>query len=357
MWDVRWVLRGLSGALATIVAVGAVAGAAQPERDDRSLGCRNEVSKIETGFGAPGARSVIAQEIDHPAWPGRKVTLHRPSDADAPVPVVFFAHGFGATQPVHYRGLVEHMVSRGLAVVYAPYRSGAASHAERYRMLWAGFAAAAEQGAPWLDLTRTGFLGHSFGGGATPELARRGLVESGWGSSGAFVMVMAPWYVLGIDDAGLSALPPHTRVLVQVYEDERINDHRIAIELFDSLGNGHPKSFVLIRSDRRGLCRLRATHTTPVTDSVRGRVDGLDRHGVFRLVDALAADAFEGDPEARALLFPGEARALPMGSWPDGTPVTPAHIGPTLPASRPPSGYYFGLGWKQRWLRATELGF
>lgn len=342
----------------------ALLGAAVPTaraEDDRGLGCPDQVAPIEAGFGRAGPHAAEEREVAHPGWPGRSVHLFLPRGAQGPVPVVFFAHGFGATQPIHYRRLLEHLVSRGQAVVYAPYKTAAATHRERYEMLWAGFLAGAEQGAGMLDLSRVGFLGHSFGGGATPELARRGLLDEGWGSAGSFVMVMAPWYVLQADEAALRTLPERTRVLVQVYEDERVNDHRIAIELFHALGERTAKSFVLVRSDARGLCRLSATHTTPATDSLRGRVNGLDRDGVFRLADALAADAFADafadDAEARRLLFPGQPRTLPMGIWPDGTPVTPAEIDPRPTPVRPATGYYFSLGAKQRWMRATELGF
>ena len=320
--------------------------------------CADAVSPIETGFGAPGPYLVERRDVPNPAWGRRRVTVHHPRDeAGAPWPVVFFAHGLGATRPVHYQQWVDHMASRGFAVIYAPYPTVATAHARRYQVLWEGFLAGLEALGPHADRTRVGFVGHSYGGGATPYLAHRGLVERGWGRSGAFLVVLAPWYVLGVGAPQFAALPSHTRLLVQVYDRERINDHQIAIDLFDAVTLPPDQTvFVTLRSDEHDGCKLRAGHTTPATDGIRGHLDALDRHGVFRLVDAVAADALRGDERARTVAFDAKSEEhSDMGRWPDGSPVRPPTSTRAPSAERSPKSFRFRASARDFWVGDDDL--
>lgn len=333
----------------------ALAGAAETQAR-----CADEMSRIESGFGAPGPHIVERRDVANPAWGGRPVTLHHPQDeAGAPWPVVFFAHGLGATRPLHYRQWVDHLASRGFAVIYAPYPTVATAHERRYQVLWQGFEAGLKALGPHADPTRVGFVGHSYGGGATPYLAHRGLVERGWGTQGAFLVVLAPWYVLGVGSSQLGALPPHTRLLVQIYDRERINDHQIAIDLYDSVTlPTDQKIFVTLRSDERDGCKLRAGHTTPATDGIRGHLDALDHHGVFRLVDAVAGDALLGDARAREVAFGVESEQhFDMGRWPDGSPVRPLTSTRAPSTERPPKSFRFRASSRNFWIGADDLEF
>lgn len=134
-------------------------------------------------YGGEGAFSVTRQTVANPE-PNTPapVSVYLPSNATAQtrVPVIFFAHGYGGTDYQYYDALLRQIASNGYAVVFTPYTANIFSnHPTRYQQMWAGFQAAVAQYASILDTTRVGFAGHSYGAGAVPELARRG-VAAGW---------------------------------------------------------------------------------------------------------------------------------------------------------------------------------
>jgi hypothetical protein len=175
------------------------------------------------------------------------------------------------------------------------------------------------------DTTRVGFIGHSYGGGAIPALAHRYLAAQRWGTAGAFLFIMAPWYVYYADQNTLDELPAHTKMIVQVYENERFNDWRMGEDLFYSCGSipSANKAFMVVHSDRYGDERLEAEHVSPLS-SGEDDVDAIDFWAIYRMADALAACSFEQDHAGCEIaLGNGMPRQIEMGRWPDGEPVTP----------------------------------
>ena len=72
-------------------------------------------------------------------------------------------------------------------MVFSPYQTVGASVGERYSVLWKGFELSVQKFGDQMDMTRAGFVGHSFGGGATPAMAyNKGLAKKGWGKKAAF---------------------------------------------------------------------------------------------------------------------------------------------------------------------------
>jgi hypothetical protein len=297
-----------------------------------AAGCETAVAAIASGFGARGPHAVAVETLPNPRWPGQRVSVHLPANAPAPAPVVLFAHGNELGDPAVYAALIDHIASRGYAVVFPPFDIGTAIHEDRYDALWSGFEAAIDALGRRLDVSRMGFVGHSYGAGALPFLAHRALRGKGWGSQGALLYAMAPWYALAITPEQMRAFPKHLRVLIQVFEEDNVTDHRIAIDQFHTIGVPEElKQFILVRSDAHGGCRLPAVHTVPQSRGLRARDDATDVYGVYRLFDALAADAFADDARGRRVaLGQGSAEQVAMGRWSDGTPVA------TLVASRDP---------------------
>jgi hypothetical protein len=270
--------------------------------DVRDRECANAVLPITAEYGSDGSRRVITETFVHPQWPREKVYVFHPANISSPAPVIFFSHAYGATSPKYYAKLIDHIVSRGYVVVYSPYKTLRSSNSQRYALLWSGFAAASAKYGKFMDLTKVGFVGHSFGGGATPAMAYKGLVEKRWGSRAAFIYIMAPWYSFEIRQQQMKRFPKQTNLLVQVYQDDNINDHRMAIDLFKTISVPQ-KAYMMLQSASSQNCQLPADHFVPLTSGNNGRVNGLDYFGVYRVFDALADYSFNGNQNAKQVVF------------------------------------------------------
>ena len=272
---------------------------------------------IATGYGAYGRHPVEKDSIPNPLWFGRYTEVFYPADLAEPVPVILFSHAFGATQSSYYAELLTFIVSNGYAVVFSPYPTVQASLPERYRILFDGFEAAITNFPNVLDSTRVGFVGHSFGGGATPTMGYRGFVEKGWGEQGKLLMLMAPWYTLEISQEELESYPADVNLLIQVYDQDRTNDHRMAIDLFNTINiPAASKDFVQVFSDVVNMYTYAADHVVPMQTSPNGIYDAYDHYAVFRLLHALMDYTFTGNETAQEIaLGNGAANQVAMGPF------------------------------------------
>lgn len=298
--------------------------------------CASIIPPIASGYGAHGPFRVERKTVANPEWRREPVTVLFPVGYEGRPPVVFFSHGFGQIDvETGYPKLIEHMVSRGNIVVYSPYpRLG--SKERFYRILWAGFEAAAKAFGNRMDLARVGFVGHSFGAGATPYMAYRGLVENRWGSQGAFIFLMAPWYAYQIDDAKLRAYPSHTRLMVLVGDRDQVNDERMAIDLFNRI-KLHEKRYEVLHSEDREGCAFVADHELPG----HGVSHVLKYYGVYKPLDVLIDYSFTGRPQARELLYGERSDMLTeMGTWPDGRSYVKATSYFSAPKPLNPQTYF-----------------
>jgi acetyl esterase/lipase len=261
-----------------------------------SAACDPQIPAISSGYGADGPYKPDIESVDNPAF-REPVQVFFPAGAPGKRPVIFFSHGYGPGVWEVYKDLIQHMVSVGEVVVFSGYPMIRASNDERYDDLWQGFKAAADRYDDRMDLSRVGFVGHSFGGGATPAMAYKGLVQQGWGKQGAFLMELAPWYAFQITDAEMQQYPAGTLQLVEVYDKDDTNDHRMGIDLYKSTKLA-ADYYVMVHSGTVAGCSLTADHSTP------GRNPSLrqKQYAVFRPFDMLADAAFSGSTGARQAL-------------------------------------------------------
>ncbi len=317
--------------------------------------CPDAIPPISSGYGADGALPVTVDSVSGRFLVHDKYYLFRPANVRQPLPLVYFFPGMGkgGNDPVTYERTLRHLASRGYCVVFLTYRMISFPYqGPTYRRMFRGVRHAARSWAPYVDTTRIGMIGHSFGASCIPSHMYRALVRLKWGAGGAFMYLMAPHYVFGITQKQLERFPPNVKLIAEVFQDDDCNDHRMAKDIFQTIGiPASGKKFVILLSDSNASsrCRLVADHSTPTTfDHGQTSADALDYYGIFKYVDALSDYAFTGNPAAQAMaLGPESASQRFMGAWPDGTPVRQAIVSDSAPLVRPRSFYYFH--WMHPW--------
>jgi formylglycine-generating enzyme required for sulfatase activity len=275
--------------------------------------------------------------------------LHPAAAIDTGAPTVFFAHGYpgaGIGSTSGYTSLLNNLVSRGYNVVFSPYQGDTAgfdeaSIATRWTELTAGFETAVANFG--LNTAEIGFVGHSFGGGMLPYAVRHEMlgVNSGntWGGTSAFMYSMAPYYAYELPlDAPITqqiTFPSHINVIEQVFYDDTRADPREAIDVFYNITvPNEQKDFLTLYSDPYGTPDQMATHFVPndpvnvnalaIASSGFPIPVAMQQWGVLRPLDALADYTFTGNLTARDIaLGNGSAAQIYMGTWSDGTPMTP----------------------------------
>jgi hypothetical protein len=283
---------------------------------------------IDTGFGAPGPYSVVSDSFTNPPVISEFIHVFYPRAAAGKCPVIFLCQRYGIKDPQEYATLINHIVSRGYVVIMPSIRPVLFTRVQldKYENGYLGFREAVARFASIIDTTRIGFVGHGFGAGMAPSIARSMILDDKWGQTAAFLYLMSPWYVYNIDERQLATFPAHVKLIVQDFSDDNINDPHIAEHLFLSFGvPPGEKEFFIMYGDRWGDCVLNAGNSVPEgPGSTFGEENALDYYGIYRTFDALAAYTYAGSQSAKAVaLGSGVSRTCFMGQWPDGIPIRP----------------------------------
>jgi acetyl esterase/lipase len=302
---------------------------------------------ILSGCGADGRCAVAIESLTTEYSPDNAVYFYHPRDSVRPLPTVFFVPGYGSSDPRTYEPLFMHIVSRGYGLVFSPYPlmpvvDGEETVMAKYRLCWQGFLRAREAFGTYIDTTRVGFMGQSFGGGAVPWMAYRALVDRKWGARGAFMYMTAPWYVFGLTQKQLQTFPDGLNMVVEVFDEDAMNDHQMAVDIFNSI-NVPPsrKDFLTLHSDSLGGYVMMSNHYVPYgSHEPNGRENLLDYYGMFKVVDALADYTWAGSEEARNVaLGHGSREQRFMGEWTDARAVRLLDVTGTPRATHPQLGY------------------
>lgn len=309
-----------------------------------------EVAAPTTGYGTTGNYSTGAPlEIDRDGDDVTDIYIWTPTDLTPPYPTIFFAHGTGAGEAERYfdpyLALIQHVVSWGYAFVYPTYGWNDGVD-PKYSALRDGFALAVDSYPDLFDVSRVGFVGHSYGGGAMPAVSYHFFKEIAlpWGTNGRFAFLMAPSFPLeAIWPIFENGYPNDVKLLIEVYDKDywTVEAAAKAIYLAATLPQvGIPyteRDIVKLFSEEHGNCRQWANHITPTNVTTNfykeSGVNGLDHYGVYRLFDALADYTFTGNPVGQVTaLGHGAPPQIDMGAWPDGAPAVPlASIAPPEP--------------------------
>jgi hypothetical protein len=300
------------------------------------------ISRPASGYGADGSYAVATASFPNPLYTGTEVTIFYPSGITTAKPTIFYSHPYGGEDKDYNKGLFEFIAKKGYAVVFVPYPTTGVSVDDRYNTLWAGFRKAVSDYHQIIDTTKVGFMGHSFGGGASIGLAYKAFTVYNWGQSGRFIFTMAPWYSYNIADSQLQSFPANTKMITQVYDEDDVNDHRLAIDIFRNINIANAeKDFIYMKSSTIAGYTYHTDHTLP---NSRTAYDAYDYYGVYRLLDALIDYSFNNNSAAKNVaLGNGSAEQVTMPGY-KGKLMAPLEVSDNPAPKYEQSKYEFQCG-------------
>ena len=300
----------------------------------------------EVGYGSLGSKTVKVVDFSNPTYDGQKCEFFFPEGMKKKVPTIFFSHGFGAEKSSNYRSMIHFMVSKGFNVVFVPFPSDRKKYKTKdlYEILWNGFVEATKRFNSNIDLKKVGFVGHSFGGGASFSLSYKAFVEEKWGEKGRFIFTMGQWYSHDLPNWKLKGIPKDTKLIVQVFEDDETNDHRMAIDIFKKFpAINNDKDFVIVPSSKFKNISYISDHNVPVSGGKEGskQLNALDYYAIYRPIDAMTDLVFNRNWSARGVaLGNGSAEQVLMPML-DGVPMSPLVVSSSPRPFQPESSFLF----------------
>lgn len=250
-------------------------------------------AKPKTGYGSDGTHPISVISFSNPNYPQKDIEIYYPSDISTKVPTIFYSHAYGGNISQNIIGMLNFVARKGYAIVFVPYQTTGVTVSERYNNLLNGFLKAARDYPTIIDTTRVGFLGHSFGGGASFGNGYACFKNYHWGENGRFIYALAQWYSYNISQTELQNFPANTNLLTEIFDDDTTNDHRMAIDIFNNISIPESnKDFILVKSDTINGYIYAADHVVPNTAAA---FDALDYYAYYRLLDALCDYTFNGN--------------------------------------------------------------
>jgi hypothetical protein len=249
-------------------------------------------SKPQSGYGSDGTHTVSVISFPNRNFPDKDIEIYHPADISTKVPTIFYSHAYGGNISQNIIGLLRFVAMKGYAIVFVPYQTIGVTVSDRYTNLLQGFQKAARDYSSIIDTTRVGFVGHSFGGGASFGNALTCFKNYHWGLNGRFIYALAQWYSFNITQSDLENFPENTKLLTEIFDDDTTNDHRMAIDIFNNISiPASEKDFLLLKSDTVNGHVYAADHVVPNTAAA---YDVFDYYAYYRLLDALCDYTFNG---------------------------------------------------------------
>jgi hypothetical protein len=297
------------------------------------------IGRPSSGYGKDGDYTVAKISFPSPLYEGKYVDVFYPAGITTPKPTIFYSHPYGGEESEYNIGLFSFIAKKGYVVVFAPYPTNDVTIDFRYNTLWESFITAVKNYPNLIDTTKVGFMGHSFGGGASWSLAHKAFKDLKWGAKGRFIFTMAQWYSYNITPDELKEFPSNTKLISQVYDDDVTNDHRLAIDMFknNNIPNAE-KDFILVKKSILSNYTYTAEHNLP---NSRSAYDAYDYYAVYRLLDAMMDYSWNGNANAKNVaLGNGSAKQITLPSY-NGVPLSPLVVTDNPVPAYPQDKYLF----------------
>ncbi len=281
-------------------------------------------SGIANGYGSWGANNVIHEpEIIDNTNDGI-INFYHPDIAMQQLPVIYFISGWG--RPAYtYEKLFYFLASQGYAVVNI-YNNTPGNTTEAYQFsLNMMLASAQTHFTNWIDTSKVGLMGHSYGAGSTIWLGKQIFGNPyNWGVNGRFIFMTAPWYSLVVTKDDLINYPQNVKLLIEINNDDmhegsaNYNTDERAIRAVFELINipDSEKDFIRVFSDATTYQYDSDNDGTPETyhydanhyisytgvNNSAGHFqpyDALDVYAINRLSHALIDYTFNGNMQAK----------------------------------------------------------
>lgn len=254
------------------------------------------------------------------------------------LPLVLFVHGFNGTDPELYHVWIDHLVRRGVILIFPDYQTanlpldesnGHATYGAAPGYIQTAVRAALTELASGSharpDLKRVTVIGHSLGAALAADYAGRA-AALGLPAPEALLLAM-PGCRPKCSLASVSGIPATTGVLVLVGNQDTLAGEDTAKLIWAQLGQipADHKGYVRLVGDDHGQLPIVADHFVALTAGFTlAYVDALDWYGTWKWADALMACSFAGKDCQYALGNTHEQRF--MGLWSDGTPAAEAQV-------------------------------
>lgn len=316
-------MKALTTILVLFMSMSSVSQTLYPELFDGSLG-------ITAGYGSWGANDYI-RETSIDVTDKGTITFYHPSGAISQKPTVIFISGWGREYNSYDR-YFKYVASLGYCVINI-YNLNPGSINTSYQNSIDMIEQAQTTYSTWIDTTKIGIAGHSYGAGSTIWIGNQLFDENGlnWGTNGRFILMFQPWYSFLITDTELQNYPSGVKLaLIQSYDDYE-TDSRVTRAMYQLINiPDTEKDFITISSDTDATHEYTyggdtytyvANHYVSYTDLVNGYnnpYDRLDVYAMNRLTNAMTAYVFEGDAAAKnVILGNGSTTQVAMDIMPD----------------------------------------
>ena len=296
---------------------------------------------ITNGYGAWGTYTYVQEASTDVVGKGTITFYHPDMATPQQRPVIFFISGW-AREYQTYDKFFKYLASIGCSVVNI-YNTRPGSINTSYQNSLDMMQQAAITYSNWIDTSKVGLMGHSYGGGATIWLGKQVFDRNGfnWGTNGRFIMTFAQWLSFKVTDVDLQNYPPNVYLLMlQSYDDlhgggPNYNTDPRALRAVYQLINipDNNKDFVTVFSDvdpahqydyNGNTYSYKASHYSCYTTAIdsQGNYQPYDAQDVFlsnRLADAMIKFVFEGGGASakNVALGNGSALQIDMGMMPN----------------------------------------